>query len=173
MIGTFHNSAIVEVLLKKVSDLIVSLATCVTGVHQHSFRSVIPLHFLLPSTEIALALTYVRVQISPCTLLKCLHIQSPNLFLLLEIDPAAPHPPAMARYCPTSSTRARTHRGGQELGPLPGGPPQQLRSSHEGSDRDDLVPTFPFSIRFGPAWPGRARDSPSIKRVRLSEGWAT
>ena len=50
------------------------------------YNSVTPCPFL--PTEIALTLTYVRVQISPCPLLKAC-TSSPNLFLLLEIAPAA------------------------------------------------------------------------------------
>lgn len=59
-------------------------------------NSVTPLFpFLL--TEIALALTYVRVQICPCPLLKAC-TSSPNLFLLLEIAPAARQGATAAGY---------------------------------------------------------------------------
>lgn len=54
-----------------------------------------------PPTELALALIYLRVQISPCLLLKA-STSSQNLFLLLETVP--PHPRD------THSTRA-TRRG--------------------------------------------------------------
>ena len=55
-----------------------------------------------PPTELALALIYLRVQISPCLLLKA-STSSQNLFLLLETEP----PPLRD----THNTRA-TRRGG-------------------------------------------------------------
>lgn len=82
---------------------------CVHECVGHSPCSVTPPSSPFLPTEIALALTYVRVQISPCPLPKAC-TSSPNLFLLLETAPAAPHLAAMPRPLPTrSSTRPHPH----------------------------------------------------------------
>ncbi len=141
-----------------------------TGVHQHSFRSVTPSFPFLP-TEIALALTYVRVQISPCTLLKAC-TSSPNLFLLLEIDPAAHTPAGYGPLLSHQQHQGPHPQGRQDSGRSPADSLSSCGSSHEGSDRDDLRPDFHSPLGLGR--PGLdEQDSPSIKRVRLSEGWAT
>lgn len=94
---------------------------CVHECTGHSPCSVTPPSSPFLPTEIALALTYVRVQISPCPLPKAC-TSSPNLFLLLETAPAAPRLAAMPRPLPThSSTRPHLcnrfcpHRAARQL----------------------------------------------------------
>ncbi|XP_059406149.1 myocyte enhancer factor 2cb isoform X2 [Carassius carassius] len=63
-------------------------------------------------------------------------------------------------------------QGRQDSGRSPADSLSSCGSSHEGSDRDDHRPDFHTPLGLGR--PGLdEQDSPSIKRVRLSEGWAT
>ncbi|XP_077087734.1 myocyte enhancer factor 2cb isoform X8 [Siphateles boraxobius] len=63
-------------------------------------------------------------------------------------------------------------QGRQDSGRSPADSLSSCGSSHEGSDRDDHRPDFHSPLGMGR--PGLdEQDSPSIKRVRLSEGWAT
>ncbi|XP_052448137.1 myocyte-specific enhancer factor 2C isoform X10 [Carassius gibelio] len=63
-------------------------------------------------------------------------------------------------------------QGRQDSGRSPADSLSSCGSSHEGSDRDDHRPDFHSPLGLGR--PGLdEQDSPSIKRVRLSEGWAT
>lgn len=65
-----------------------------------------------------------------------------------------------------------TPQGRQDSGRSPADSLSSCGSSHEGSDRDELRPDFHSPLGLGR--PGLDdQDSPSIKRVRLSEGWAT
>lgn len=91
------------------SQWFVCVSMCVHECAGHSPCSVTPPSSPFLPTEIALALTYVRVQISPCPLPKAC-TSSPNLFLLLETAPAAPRQAVMPRPLPTrSSTRPHPH----------------------------------------------------------------
>uniref|UniRef100_A0A673GWI5 Myocyte-specific enhancer factor 2C-like n=1 Tax=Sinocyclocheilus rhinocerous TaxID=307959 RepID=A0A673GWI5_9TELE len=72
-----------------------------------------------------------------------------------------------AGYCPLPS-----HQQQQGSGRSPADSLSSCGSSHEGSDRDDHRPDFHSPLGLGR--PGLdEQDSPSVKRVRLSEGWAT
>ncbi|XP_042580555.1 myocyte enhancer factor 2cb isoform X1 [Cyprinus carpio] len=63
-------------------------------------------------------------------------------------------------------------QGRQDSGRSPADSLSSCGSSHEGSDRDDHRPDFHSPLGLGR--PGLdEQDSPSVKRVRLSEGWAT
>nr|XP_055056148.1 myocyte enhancer factor 2cb isoform X2 [Misgurnus anguillicaudatus] len=63
-------------------------------------------------------------------------------------------------------------QGRQDSGRSPADSLSSCGSSHEGSDRDEHRPDFHSPLGLGR--PGLdEQDSPSIKRVRLSEGWAT
>ncbi|XP_067294335.1 myocyte enhancer factor 2cb isoform X2 [Pseudorasbora parva] len=63
-------------------------------------------------------------------------------------------------------------QGRQDSGRSPADSLSSCGSSHDGSDRDDHRPDFHSPLGLGR--PGLdEQDSPSIKRVRLSEGWAT
>ncbi|XP_051540329.1 myocyte-specific enhancer factor 2C-like isoform X7 [Myxocyprinus asiaticus] len=63
-------------------------------------------------------------------------------------------------------------QGRQDSGRSPADSLSSCGSSHEGSDRDEHRPDFHSSLGLGR--PGLdEQDSPSIKRVRLSDGWAT
>ncbi|XP_056314366.1 myocyte enhancer factor 2cb isoform X3 [Danio aesculapii] len=65
-----------------------------------------------------------------------------------------------------------TPQGRQDSGRSPADSLSSCGSSHEGSDRDEHRPDFHSPLGLGR--PGLDdQDSPSIKRVRLSEGWAT
>nr|AII32479.1 myocyte enhancer factor 2cb isoform alpha 2 [Danio rerio] len=65
-----------------------------------------------------------------------------------------------------------TSQGRQDSGRSPADSLSSCGSSHEGSDRDEHRPDFHSPLGLGR--PGLDdQDSPSIKRVRLSEGWAT
>lgn len=111
-----------------------------------------------PPTELALALIYLRVQISPCLLLKA-STSSQNLFLLLETVP----PPLQD----THNTRAH------EAGRSPVDSLSSCSSSYDGSsprgspERNSTPPL------------DSAPDLADLKgkslsqATRLSEGWAT
>ncbi|XP_043094928.1 myocyte enhancer factor 2cb isoform X1 [Puntigrus tetrazona] len=63
-------------------------------------------------------------------------------------------------------------QGRQDSGRSPADSLSSCGSSHDGSDRDDHRPDFHSPLGLGR--PGLdEQDSPSVKRVRLSEGWAT
>ncbi|XP_009300038.1 myocyte enhancer factor 2cb isoform X11 [Danio rerio] len=65
-----------------------------------------------------------------------------------------------------------TSQGRQDSGRSPADSLSSCGSSHEGSDRDEHRPDFHSPLGLGR--PGLDdQDSPSIKRIRLSEGWAT
>ncbi|XP_035385609.1 myocyte enhancer factor 2cb isoform X3 [Electrophorus electricus] len=81
-----------------------------------------------------------------------------------------------AGYAPPPSHQQQ-HQGPppqarQDSGRSPADSLSSCGSSHEGSDRDEHRPDFHSPLGMGR--PGLdERDSPSVKRVRLSEGWAT
>lgn len=115
----------------------------------HSPSSVTPPSSPFLPTEIALALTYVRVQISPCPLPKAC-TSSPNLFLLLETAPAAPRPVATLHPLPTRSStrphprnRLRPHRAARQ--------PTAWAARAASATSSDPTSTHP-SVWAGPAW---------------------
>uniref|UniRef100_A0A8C1VUW3 Myocyte enhancer factor 2cb n=1 Tax=Cyprinus carpio TaxID=7962 RepID=A0A8C1VUW3_CYPCA len=72
----------------------------------------------------------------------------------------------------SSTTPGLPPQGRQDSGRSPADSLSSCGSSHEGSDRDDHRPDFHSPLGLGR--PGLdEQDSPSVKRVRLSEGWAT
>lgn len=74
---------------------------------------------------------------------------------------------------PSHSQHQGQHpQGRQDSGRSPADSLSSCGSSHEGSDRDEHRPDFHLPLGLGrPSLD--EQDSPSIKRVRLSEGWAT
>ncbi len=141
-----------------------------TGVHQHSFRSVTP--FISFASYRNCSSTHL-CQGSNLSLhsTQSLHIKS---------EPVSPPRDRSSSTTPAGYGPLLSHQqhqgphpqGRQDSGRSPADSLSSCGSSHEGSDRDDLRPDFHSPLGLGR--PGLdEQDSPSIKRVRLSEGWAT
>uniref|UniRef100_A0A4W4HDC0 MADS-box domain-containing protein n=1 Tax=Electrophorus electricus TaxID=8005 RepID=A0A4W4HDC0_ELEEL len=87
--------------------------------------------------------------------------------LHIKSEPVSPPRDRSSSATPGPPPQAR-----QDSGRSPADSLSSCGSSHEGSDRDEHRPDFHSPLGMGR--PGLdERDSPSVKRVRLSEGWAT
>ncbi|XP_051975897.1 myocyte-specific enhancer factor 2C-like isoform X5 [Xyrauchen texanus] len=100
--------------------------------------------------------------------------------LHIKSEPVSPPRDRSSSATPSSYGPLSSHQqhqgpppqGRQDSGRSPADSLSSCGSSHEGSDRDEHRPDFHSSLGLGR--PGLdEHDSPSIKRVRLSEGWAT
>ncbi len=141
-----------------------------TGVHQHSFRSVTPF-ISFPSYRNCSSTHLCQGSNLSLPSTQSLHIKS---------EPVSPPRDRCSSTTPTGYGLLPSHQqhqglppqGRQDSGRSPADSLSSCGSSHEGSDRDDHRPDFHSPLGLGR--PGLdEQDSPSIKRVRLSEGWAT
>ncbi|XP_073695863.1 myocyte enhancer factor 2cb isoform X6 [Garra rufa] len=100
--------------------------------------------------------------------------------LHIKSEPVSPPRDRSSSTTPGSYGQLTSHQqhqgpppqGRQDSGRSPADSLSSCGSSHDGSDRDDHRPDFHSPLGLGR--PGLdEQDSPSVKRVRLSEGWAT
>ncbi|KTF75493.1 hypothetical protein cypCar_00040798 [Cyprinus carpio] len=141
-----------------------------TGVHQHSFRSVTPF-ISFPSYRNCSSTHLCQGSNLSLPSTQSLHIKS---------EPVSPPRDRSSSTTPAGYGPPLSHQqhqglppqGRQDSGRSPADSLSSCGSSHEGSDRDDHRPDFHSPLGLGR--PGLdEQDSPSVKRVRLSEGWAT
>ncbi|KTG05418.1 hypothetical protein cypCar_00027288, partial [Cyprinus carpio] len=141
-----------------------------TGVHQHSLRSITPF-ISFPSYRNCSSTHLCQGSNLSLPSTQSLHIKS---------EPVSPPRDQSSSTTPAGYGPLPSHQqhqglppqGRQDSGRSPADSLSSCGSSHEGSDRDDHRPDFHSPLGLGR--PGLdEQDSPSIKRVRLSEGWAT
>uniref|UniRef100_A0A8C6T3Z7 MADS-box domain-containing protein n=1 Tax=Neogobius melanostomus TaxID=47308 RepID=A0A8C6T3Z7_9GOBI len=104
-----------------------------------------------------------------------LNLSSTQQNLHIKSEPASPprdRSGGMVNIALGGPSAAGYSRGPNDLGRSPGDSASSCGSSYEGSeDREDLHGNDTFMLR--PMSREDERHSPSVKRVRLSEGWAT
>uniref|UniRef100_A0A671KTK3 Myocyte-specific enhancer factor 2C-like n=1 Tax=Sinocyclocheilus anshuiensis TaxID=1608454 RepID=A0A671KTK3_9TELE len=92
--------------------------------------------------------------------------------LHIKSEPVSPPRDRSSSTTPAGYGPLPSHQQHQGSGRSPADSLSSCGSSHEGSDRDGHHPDFHSPLGLGR--PGLdEQDSPSVKRVRLSEGWAT